>query len=223
MNQNQKRTKTALIVVTILVWAAAIATSAGKFKLAAKTPVSISLNTKPSSVKITINNEKQFDGMYADTPRQLKISPGVSKVKVSREGYISAIFSVDAAPGETINMNDVVLQRNTDLTFQTIEITTDETDDPIFISINNGFISGETPITSDDTVSGSSYVLTAYPSWPQKESSSRCRIKIPAQRQGENDQGSVLRSDVLRVAIKRSTKNPQHLNFKGCDKLKQKQ
>lgn len=222
MNRNPKSTKNLLIIVTVLVWIAAIATSAGKFKMAAKAAVNISLVAKPSAVKILINNEKKFDGQYVETPQLIKVPSGKSKVKVSREGYISAVFTVDAAPGETINMNDVVLQKNPDLQFQTLEITTDEDEEPLYTSLNNGFISGETPITTFDAVAGSTYVMTVYPSWPEKEGSTRCRIKIPPAKKPQEDTSSFLQSDVLQVSVKRSARNAKVLSFKGCDKLKNK-
>lgn len=222
LHHNPKLTKNMLMWVTAVVWLAAIATSAGKFKLSSKSVVSISLIAKPSAVKIIINNEKRFDGSYVETPQLLKIPPGKNKVKVSREGYISAVFTVDAAPGETISMNDVVLQKNPELQFQTLEITSGEDEEPVYASLNNGFITGETPITTLDAVAGSSYIMTAYPSWPEKESAVRCRIKIPAAKKRQDEASSVLKSDVLQVSIRRSHRNASQLSFKGCDKLKSK-
>jgi hypothetical protein len=213
--------KKLLIFVTALVWVAAIATSAGKFKLAARGPITIELATRPTSVKVTINNEKQFEGMYIETPKQIKIAGGVNKIKISREGYISSLFTVDAVSGETINMSEVVLQRNPELQFQQLEISHDDQSEPVYVSVANGLITGETPISTDDAIRGSTYVITVYPAWPAKEPSVRCRVKMPGSEQGE-DEGEAIKMSPYKVTIKRASKTQQQLTFKGCDKLKQK-
>ena len=213
--------KKLLIFVTALVWVAAIATSAGKFKLAAKGPITIELAARPTSVKVTINNEKQFDGMYVETPKQIKIAGGLNKIKISREGYISNLFTVDAISGETVNMSEVVLQRNPELNFQPLEITHDDHSEPVYVSVANGLFTGETPVATDDAISGSTYVITAYPSWPAKDPNVRCRVKMPGIETGgtEVDASTI---SAYKVTIKRGRKSPQQLTFKGCEKLKQK-
>ncbi len=213
--------KKLLIIVTALVWVAAIATSAGKFKLAAKGPITIELATRPTSVKITINGEKQFDGMYVETPKQMKIAGGVNRIKISREGYISNLFTVDAVSGETVNMNEVVLQKNPELLFQPLEVAHDEQGEPIYISVANGLMAGETPMLTEDAIRGSTYIVTAYPAWPAREPNVRCRIKMPGSEQGE-DVNDPAKMSPYRVTIKRSRRAGQQLVFKGCDKLKQK-
>jgi hypothetical protein len=216
-----RKNKNILMIVTALVWVAAIATSVGKFRLAAKAPVSVTLSTKPSSVRVLVNGQKQFDGAYVETPRQLTLAPGKSNIKISREGYISAAFSVDAIGGESINMTDVVLQKNADLQFQPLEVLTPEEDEPVYISLNNGFVTGETPVGTSDPVIGSTYILTAYPNWPDQEGSQRCRVRLPGGKSGDEAE-SVLKTDVHRVMIRRSAKNPGQLLFRGCDKLRAK-
>jgi hypothetical protein len=210
-----------LMFVTALVWIAAIATSAGKFKLAAKGPITIELATRPTSVKVTINGEKQSDGMYIETPKLMKIAGGVNRIKISREGYISTIFTVDAISGETVNMNEVVLQRNPELQFQPLEIAHDEQSDPIYVSVANGLMSGDTPLLADDAVKGSTYVITAFPAWPAREPNVRCRLKMPLEEATDDEQENIKHSS-YKVTIKRVRKNPQQLVFKGCDRLKQK-
>ncbi len=213
--------KNLLIIVTVLVWVAAIATSAGKFKLAAKGPITIELATRPTSVKITINGEKQFDGMYVETPKQMKIAGGINRIKISREGYISNLFTVDAVSGETVNMNEVVLQKNPELLFQPLEVAHDEQGEPIYISVANGLMAGETPMLTEDAIRGSTYIVTAYPAWPARDPNVRCRIKMPGN-EDENDVQDTAKMSPYRVTIKRSRRAPQQLVFKGCDKLKQK-
>lgn len=210
-----------LIFVTVLVWVAAIATSAGKFKLAARGPITIELATRPTSVKVTINNEKQFDGMYIETPKQLKIAGGVNKIKISREGYISNLFTVDAVSGETVNLNEVVLQRNPELHFQPLEISQDDQSEPVYVSVANGLITGETPVSTDDAIRGSTYIITAYPAWPNKEPNVRCRVKMPGSENGE-EEAEAIKTSTYKVTIKRARKAPHQVTFKGCDKLKQK-
>lgn len=220
--------KKLLILVTALVWVAAIATSAGKFKLAARGPITIELATRPTSVKVTINNENQFDGMYIETPKQFKIAGGLNKIKISREGYISNLFTVDAVSGETVITSEVLLQRNPELNFQPLEISHDDHSEPVYISVANGLLTGETPVSTDDAIQGSTYVITAYPAWPAKDPFVRCRVKIPGghtvkedEEDGDGD-GDVLKTSPYKISIKRARKSPHQLTFKGCDKLKQK-
>jgi len=220
-SSNPSNQKKLLIIVTALVWIAAIATSAGKFKLAAKGPITIELATRPTSVKVTINGEKQFDGMYVETPRQMKIAGGVNRIKISREGYISSLFTVDAVSGETVNMNEVVLQKNQDLKFQSLEISHDDQTAPIYVSVANGLLAGETPISTDDAINGSTYIITAFPAWPAREPNVRCRVKMPP-RDTNDEESDFLKTSAYKVLIKKSRRGTQQLNFKGCDRLKQK-
>jgi len=216
MPRNSKNQKKLLMIITALVWAAAIATSAGKFKLAAKSPITIELTTKPSFVKVTINGEKHFEGVYIDTPRQIRIAGGVNRITISREGYISNLFSVDAASGETVSMNEVVLQKNPELMFQTLEINHDDRQDPIYVSVANGFIVGETPIATDDAVQGSTYIITAFPAWPDRGVQVRCRVKMPVSHSNDYESDTLT---VHKVSIRKSRRGDT-LFFKGCAKLK---
>lgn len=216
----KKRRKQLLIIITALVWIAAIATSAGKVRLAARAPINVTLGTKPTTVRVHINNEKQFDGAYIETPRTMLLNPGRNHVRISRDGYISAVFTVDALAGEIINMTDVVLQKNAELSFHPLEIITHDNDEPVYVSINQGWVTGETPLMTSDTVSGGQYMLIAYPDWPEQTGAQRCRVRIPAAK--ADDTSSILRSDAHRITIRRSNRNAQTLLFRGCDKLKLK-
>ena len=118
-------------------------------------------------------------------------------------------------------MSEVVLQRNPELNFQTLEITHDDHSEPVYVSVANGLFTGETPVATDDAISGSTYVITAYPAWPANDPHVRCRVKMPGSENGDAD-SNALKSGTYKVTIKRWRKAPQQLTFKGCEKLKQK-
>ncbi len=170
--------RTTLIFATAFVWLAAGAASVGKFKLAAKAPLVISLGTTPASVKIFIDGQPQFEGAYVETPLKVNMPPGKHKLKISREGFIAHLVSVEGDAGETFRMEDVVLQRNANFNFGSVEITS-EGINVLHVEIDEGADKGETPATAPDLTTDQQHVIAVFPKWPEKEPRFRCKFAFP--------------------------------------------
>lgn len=181
MNRTTRRT--ILIVATAFVWLAAGAASVGRFKLAAKPPLVISLGTKPANVKVHVDGEKQFEGTYVETPVKVTMPPGKHKLKISRDGFIAHLVSVEGDAGEVFKMEDVVLQRNANFSFATVEVAA-EAPHPVHVEIDDGLERGDTPFSSGDVTADQAHVLSVFPKWPEREPRFRCKFFVAP---GEND------------------------------------
>lgn len=178
MAMNQQTRRTALITATTFVWLAAGVVSVGKFRLAAKPPLVISLGTTPANVRIFIDGDKQYEGAYVETPLKVNMPPGKHKLKISREGFIAHLVSVEGESGEVFRMEDVVLQRNANFNFGSLEVTADAAA-PVQVEVDEGLERGETPLTAVDLVTEQPHVLTVYPKWPEKDAKYRCKFAFP--------------------------------------------
>ncbi len=178
MTMDQATRRTILIIATAFVWLAAGAASVGKFKLAAKAPLVISLGTTPVNVKISIDGQPQEGGAYVETPLKVNMAPGKHKLKISREGFIAHLVSVEGDSGETFRMEDVVLQRNANFNFGSVEVTSEGVN-ALHVDVDEGADKGETPLTAPDLTTDQAHVLTVFPKWPEKEPRFRCKFAFP--------------------------------------------
>ncbi|MHA0111329.1 PEGA domain-containing protein, partial [Klebsiella pneumoniae] len=55
--------------------------------MAAKATLTISLATKPTNVRVTIDRVKIDGGSYIDTPTKISLNPGRHEIKIARDGY----------------------------------------------------------------------------------------------------------------------------------------
>ncbi len=205
---DQATRRTLLISATVFVWVTAGAASVWRFKLAAKPPLTISLGTSPRSVRITVDGEKQFDGLYVETPVKVSMPPGRHKLKISRDGFIAHLVSVEGDSGETFRMEDVVLQRNGNFAFATIDISTQAGEPPVHVEIDDGLASGDTPLVASELTADQTHILSVYPKWPDKDLRFRCRFTPPAA--GDEESPSVhVRLRVRGVKVRAS----------NCDKV----
>jgi hypothetical protein len=159
MPQTQRRIT--LITLTAIVWGLALTRVSVTLRLAAKAPISVSLTTTPDSVWVSIDGEREDDGEYLPTPRQLAVPPGRHKLKIARAGYIAHVVTIEGDSGEVFKMDDVVLEKNPDLLFSSLTVDGPET--PVFVDIDAGLVRGETPLTTTDVTLGTEHVLTVYP------------------------------------------------------------
>ena len=150
-----------LMTVTALVWVAALVNSTYKFRLAAKAAVMVSLTTKPDTVVVTVDGERQFEGGYVVTPLKLGVPPGKHKIKMARDGYIAHVVTVEGDNGEQFKMDDVVLQKNPDIAFA--HVTVEGPVPAVYAEIDDGLVRGETPLSTSDVTLGSEHRLTIYP------------------------------------------------------------
>ncbi len=205
---NRATRQSLLIAVTAFVWVAALAASVGRFKLAAKPPLVIALGTTPTGIRITVDGEKQFEGNYVETPVKVNMAPGRHKLKISRDGYVAHLVSVEGDSGETFRMDDVVLQRNGNYAFATVELSGQPGDQPVHVEIDDGLARGETPVNFSDLTADQPHVLAVYPKWPDKEPRYRCKFLLPS--------GTDEESPALTVRLKvHGTK----IKATNCDKL----
>lgn len=209
MNRAQRRT--ILIFATAFVWLAAGAASVGKFKLAAKPPLVISLATTPANVKIFIDNQPQYEGAYVETPTKVNMAPGKHKLKISREGFIAHLVSVEGDSGETFRMEDVVLQRNANFNFGSVEITSESTQ-ALHVEVDDGIERGETPVTAPDLTTDQQHFIAAFPKWPEKEPRFRCKFAFP----NPEDQGEPT------VQVHFKVKGGRVKAVTGCEKVNKK-
>lgn len=159
--RNRTQTRATLATLTVLVWGTAIANSTYKIKLAAKTQVSVTLTTKPDAVKISLDGERLEDGAYIVTPTKFPLPPGRHKLKIARDGYVAHVITVEKDSGEQFKIDDVVLQKNPDLTFASL--TVDGYDAPIYVEIDDGLVRGDTPLATADVTLGTEHTLTVFP------------------------------------------------------------
>jgi hypothetical protein len=172
-------TKQALILLTFAVWAAAVVVKVNGIKLTARAPVTIQLATKPSSVRVTVDGEKQAGGAYLQTPTSLTTPPGRHRLKISRDGYVAHVMTVEGDPGEAFKMEDIVLQALPEARFVTVEVQV-QAALPMYVEIDEGHDAGQAPLTSEDLEEGKPHTLVVYPAWPEREPRFTCKFTPPA-------------------------------------------
>jgi hypothetical protein len=194
-----------LMVLTVIVWTLAILGSFMRRQFAAKSSVTVNLETHPLHVKVAINGQKYAEGAYVETPLLLSLAPGKSRIRISREGYIPHVVTVDGLAGAEYKMDDVVLQKSPEANFKRLAINVQPPQRVLFVEIDDGVVRGETPLVVDDLVPTKPHSLTVYPAWPAKEPAVRCQLPVPlAALNGE--------SHSVRVKVKSSGS----LSFIGC-------
>lgn len=197
--------RAALISVTALVWAAAIANTSYRFKLAAKAGIAVSLTTLPEAVLVSVDGERQFNGAYVLTPLKLGIPPGKHKIKIARDGYIAHIVTVEGDSGEQFKMDDVVLQRNPELSFAKVSV--DAPEPGVYIEIDDGLVRGATPLVTDALVLGAEHHVAVFPRGKANvEAKWACRFTPPGELDGSEH------------AIKLKVKGDQ-VRATGCEKM----
>ena len=169
-----------LAFATAGVWALAIAASFYRFKLSAKALVTVELAAKPAAVRIQIDGVKAAAGAYVETPFKLTLAPGRHRLKISREGYIGQLVTVEGQAGDVYHMEDVVLQQNPDGSYATVQISTlGKKAPPTHVELDDGFAGGDTPLTVSDLTADTSHYLVVYPRWPDRDVKARCRFSPP--------------------------------------------
>lgn len=171
-------------ILAAMVWAAVLAASVGRFKLAAKPGLRVILKTEPAPVHIVIDNQKYGDknGRYTLTPITIDLPPGKHRLKIARDGYIAHIVSVEGDSAEVIKMDEVVLERTPGVMLGTIQIGVKGEQPEMFIEIDDGFLVGPTPFAASDLSLETPHTLSVFPAWPDRTQEHRCRFKIQNQK-----------------------------------------
>ncbi len=193
--------RVALITLTTLVWGAALTNSFYKFKLSAKSGISVSLTTKPEHVRVSVDSERQFDGAYVQTPVKIAVPPGRHRIKVARDGYVAHVVTVEGDSGDVFKMDDVVLQKNPDLIFARVivEATYEGIEARAFVEIDEGLVRGETPLTTHELTLGSEHSLLVYPKGKDVDVKFRCRFTPPGEMDGAEH---AIKIKITRDAVK---------------------
>ena len=178
-----RQTRTLLIGLTVCVWFAALAVSAHKFGFAARSSVKITLQTSPSVVRIFVNNRPEFSGNYVQTPTTFVVSPGKNKIKIQREGFSSQVITVTGSPGDTYNMESVVLGQMADTTLGFVRIESKLETQGVSFSVGSAFGSGlaigEIPSDIADLLTSREYELTLSVPTQNGKKSHRCYFLVP--------------------------------------------
>jgi hypothetical protein len=168
-----------LTLLNIGVWSSVVAVGAGKVTLFAKPAVSVSLMTTPSAVRISVDGKKIENGQYLESPITFPVSTGKHKLKIARDGFVTHIVSIEGESGESLNLNNVVLQPLQSATFTTVSVTSKDPSLPLHADINDGIGRGELPLKISDIQAQVTHILSVYPEWPKKTPRLRCRFNPP--------------------------------------------
>ena len=190
---------------TIIVWMLAISLSLVRYRLAAQSPVTLVIATTPETIRLTINGEKYADGAYIETPINVPVSPGKTRVKIYRDGYVPHLVSVEGESGDVFRMEGVFLQKNPDMDFTRLAIQSSASEKGLFAEIDDGFARGELPLVVNDLSPTKPHSLTLYPNWPDKSGSQRCRI--PSRQLAKVEEPLVIK-------VRQNKK--RRINFQGC-------
>jgi hypothetical protein len=184
--RHRTRRRQALALAAAGVWAAAVITSVGRFKLAARPPMLIALQTEPSAVRLTLDGERLEGGAYVDTPVKLPLNPGQHRLKIARDGYIAHVVSVSGISGKVYNMDSVVLQRHPEAAFTAVEVLPMDLKTPaLHVDLDDGLAKGDIPFATNELTADQEHVLSVYPAWPETEPSFRCKFTPPPSEAGE--------------------------------------
>jgi hypothetical protein len=204
--KQQQFRRSVLITLTAFVWAAALSASFGRFKFAARAPIVVNLATRPEAVKVLVDGKKLFEGRYVKTPVKLEIAPGKRRLKIMREGYVAHVVSIEGQAGEEFKMEDVVMARQANAALVDVSVES-QGSDQLYVEIDEGLASGQTPLEADDLMAGHEHVLAIYPKWPETEPRIRCRFNPPAQPNGDEYVIKIRQKGIGVIAT-------------GCDRLK---
>lgn len=162
-----------LIPMTIGVWTAVAIVASTKFKLAARSPLTLSIGVRPQPVKVLVDGERHGDGAYVETPLKLPLAPGRHKLKISRDGYVAHRITVDVEAGENLRMDDIVLERQSGTQFYGVDVTGDV---PLYADVDNGLGHGELPLSLPEITADQPHILTLFPKWPERDGRWSCRF-----------------------------------------------
>jgi PEGA domain len=172
MNRTNRRL--ILMSLTVMVWIAVIAVGSQKQQLLARGPAMLTVETEPKSVHIFVDGERLDAGAYISTPKEFQIRPGRHRISIQRDGYLPQERTVDLVPGETENLDDIVLVRREGLETTSAEISSDEPG--VTCDVDDGLILGQTPLTVSDLVVGQTHSLACFPKWPAREGAAKCKF-----------------------------------------------
>lgn len=168
-----------LMGLTAVVWTCAIGGSFVRYRLAASSGISLELATTPRFVRLALGKEPYAAGAYVETPLKLVVPPGRTRIKISRDGYIAHVVSIEGEVGDLYKMDDVVLQKKDTTGYARLAIQAPTAERPLFVEVDDGFARGETPLIVDDVLASRPHSITVYPNWPVKEPQVRCFIASP--------------------------------------------
>lgn len=194
-----------LIGATIIVWMLATFVSLVRYRLAAQSHVTLVISTTPQAIRLTLNGEKYADGAYVETPLKVPVSPGKTRVKIFRDGYVPHLVSVEGESGDIFRMEGIFLQKNPDLVFSRLSVQSLASVGGLFADIDDGFARGELPLVVNDLSPSKPHSLVVYPNWPDKTGSQRCQI--PSRQLAKVDEPHV---------IKVRQNKRRRIIFKGC-------
>lgn len=170
-----------LIALNLLIWSAAIVTSLGRFKLAAKPTASVILTTTPKAVQIAVDQQPLFGGDYASTPLKVPLAPGTREVAITRDGYTTHSLTFSTAPGETLRLDPITLEPDPEAHFGKVEVhwvNAASPTDPVIIDINAGLVRGAAPLQTNALIVGKEYTLMAYATVNSKQPLFACRFTL---------------------------------------------
>ena len=156
-----------LLAVTAIAWIIVIAIGVSKQQLAARAPVTIKLQTEPVHVKLVLDGRKMFNGRHSRTPLTLQVKPGRHTLKIKRKGFVSHVVTVDAGPGDNINMTDVVLEKSGKAKLMEVRVETQD-EDIGYLDLDNGLTSGKGTLSAKNVQAGIEHTLRIFPKWPDE-------------------------------------------------------
>ena len=165
-----------LTLLTASVWTAAIANMFMHNRLSAKGAVSVQLATEPKIVKILVKGDKTQPVSYVETPTTFSLAPGRRKIRIIRDGYRTHEMTIEGDAGYHINMGQIVLEPDPDLSFAKLELRMEG--GSAYYYINNGLVRGEQNASINDLVVGQEYVLTVALSNETLTPRTRCRLLL---------------------------------------------
>ncbi len=168
-----------LTLLNLVVWSGVVIVGSGKIELFAKPSVTVTLTTTPTHVRLGINGKKHEMGQYLETPLSVAVSPGKSKIKISREGFVTHIITVEGSSGETLTLDNVTLQPLQSAKFTSVEVQSGAEGMRYYGDIDDGIGRGELPLKIKDLQAEVPHILTIYPEWPKRLPRLRCRFTPP--------------------------------------------
>jgi hypothetical protein len=176
-----------------------------RYRLAAQSHVTLVISTTPQAIRLTLNGEKYADGAYIETPIKVPVSPGKTRVKIFRDGYVPHLVSVEGESGDIFRMEGIFLQKNPEMVFSRLAIQSLASEGGLFAEIDDGFARGELPFVVNDLAPSKAHSLVVYPNWPDKSGSQRCEIS--SRQLAKVDEPHVIK-------VRRNKK--RRINFMGC-------
>lgn len=190
---------------TTLVWMLATFVSFVRYRLAAQSHVTLVISTTPQAIRLNLNGEKFANGAYVETPLKVPVSPGKTRVKIFRDGYVPHLVSVEGESGDIFRMDGIFLQKNPDMVFSRLSIQSLPPEGGMFAEIDDGFARGEIPFVVNDLSPSKPHSLIVYPNWPDKSGSQKCLIS--SRQLAKVDEPYVIK-------VRQNKK--RRINFQGC-------